>query len=39
MHLIFAVSLFNQPLDNWNTSQVTNMSYMFASSEFNHYIK
>ena len=24
---------FNQPLNNWNTSNVTNMSYMFRSAQ------
>jgi len=28
--------VFNQPLNNWNVSSVTNMSYMFGSSAFNN---
>ena len=26
---------FNQPLNNWNTSNVTNMSSMFVGTPFN----
>jgi surface protein len=33
---MFQSSNFNQPLNNWNTSHVTNMRYMFlAADNFN----
>ena len=31
MHLMFfAAPVFNQPLENWDTSKVTRMTFMFA---------
>jgi hypothetical protein len=35
MQLMFAFSVFNQPLNNWDVSSVTDFSYMFHFSEFN----
>ncbi len=36
MRLLFNQMPFNQPLDNWNTSSVTRMDYMFqANAAFN----
>ena len=30
---------FNKPIENWNTRQVTSMSYMFHyATSFNHYV-
>jgi surface protein len=36
MNNMFVTTGFNQPLDNWNTSEVTNMSLMFGQSPFNN---
>ena len=32
MYYMFALSGYNLPLSNWNTSKVTDMSYMFTGS-------
>jgi len=34
-HMFYGASWFNQSLDNWNVSNVTDMSGMFAASSFN----
>ena len=31
--MFFAASSFNQSLNNWNTSNVLNMSYMFSEAK------
>jgi surface protein len=36
MNNMFVSGSFNQPLDSWNTSEVTNMSLMFGGSPFNN---
>ena len=36
MNGMFVTTSFNQPLNNWNTSEVTNMSLMFGQSQFNN---
>ena len=36
MNGMFVTTGFNQPLNNWNTSEVTNMSLMFGQSPFNN---
>ena len=35
MSFMFSNSSFNQPLDNWDVGNVTNMSFMFRNSDFN----
>ena len=32
MRAMFAGTKFNQPIGNWNTSNVTDMSYMFSGA-------
>ena len=32
---IFENTSYKKPLNNWNTSKVKNMSYMFINSKFN----
>jgi surface protein len=36
MNGMFVTTGFNQPLDNWNTSEVTTMALMFGQSPFNN---
>ena len=31
-YMFYEAKSFNQPLDNWDTGNVTNMSYMFTES-------
>jgi surface protein len=33
--MFYTTTLFNQPLYNWNVSQVTTMDYMFGFTDFN----
>jgi surface protein len=35
MYQMFSSSAFNQPLENWNVSKVTDMRWMFRDSPFN----
>ena len=35
MYYMFAITPFNQPIGNWNTSKVYTMSNMFRASSFN----
>ena len=35
MEHMFTETPFNQPLNNWNVSDVTIMKYMFADTRFN----
>jgi hypothetical protein len=32
---MFSESIFNQPIGNWDVSNVTNMFLMFSTSKFN----
>ena len=34
-NMFYTTTLFNQPLYNWNVSQVTTMDYMFGFTDFN----